>query len=127
MRFLLSVICLLSSIGAHATVFPLIDIYNHLDVTTFRSSLMPARTDNEKHFSEFDTVATPLFTENKIIMEDDEWFYSIEVKKSVDLGIYTCFTDKAKQGTYSSKSSLLLRKYGKEYIALHFAIEACNK
>ncbi|UTM59080.1 hypothetical protein L4174_020420 [Photobacterium sp. CCB-ST2H9] len=102
------------------------DIYQNLDVTSFRSSLMPKETAQERKLPDFDYVPKPEFSGSSITMEDEQWVYRFDVIKKNKQGYFVCFTDGSKIGTYSKQKSMLLRKYGSDLVAIDFEIEACN-
>ncbi|MDO6705825.1 hypothetical protein [Photobacterium sp. 1_MG-2023] len=102
------------------------DVYENLDITTFRSSLMPKRIGNENRFPEFESIPKPVYSEKMIVMESEYWYYALTLTKENHLGYHFCFVDKSTLGTYFSTSSLLLRKYGNRYVALNFEIDACE-
>ncbi|QMV14190.1 hypothetical protein Vspart_01442 [Vibrio spartinae] len=105
--------------------YPMKDIYNHLDVTSFNSSLMPMRVGNEKHFSDFELLKAKI-NDNNITIDDDSWTYSITVLKKNKMGFYACFVDKAKQGSYNTQFPLILRKYGNDYVAIAMRTDVCE-
>ncbi|NAW85038.1 hypothetical protein [Photobacterium halotolerans] len=102
------------------------DVYENLDITTFRSSLMPKRIAKENRFPDFKTIPKPVYSEKMIVMDSEHWYYALTLTKENHLGYHFCFVDKSKLGTYFSTSSLLLRKYGNRYVALNFEIDACE-
>lgn len=42
------------------------DIYKHLDITSFNSSLRPMQTDNERFLPEFSQLPSPIIKKNEI-------------------------------------------------------------
>ena len=87
----------------------LTEIYNSLDITTFRSSLLPKRSGEQSKLPEFENLPKPRIENDSIILENDMWYYNFQLKKENKKGYYFCFIDKANMGTYSKEKSLLLR------------------
>lgn len=102
------------------------NIYNRLDITTFNSSLMPMRSDNETFFPEFEQLPAPVYTEREIRLEDEYWLYSIKLFKTQGDSLYICFLDKAKQGNYHSQTPLVLRPYGEKLVAIALKSDVCE-
>ncbi|MCM0148681.1 hypothetical protein KCN56_08930 [Photobacterium galatheae] len=127
MKKLAFILALVSAAPAWSIeVADLKDIYQNLDVTSFRSSLMPKQMAQESKLPDFEYVPKPEFSESSILMEDEHWVYRFDVIKKNKQGYYVCFTDGSKIGTYSKQKSMLLRKYGDDLVAVDFEIEACN-
>ena len=95
------------------SAFPMKDIYNNLDITSFNSSLMPLRKGEERTFKDFNKkLPIPIFSEKNILLDDDYWTYSLTViKASSDNDYYVCFKDKAKMGTYDSQKPMIIRDH----------------
>ncbi|MCL1132535.1 hypothetical protein L2748_22960 [Shewanella sairae] len=130
MRYLYLVLAL-SSFNSVATTYPMQEIYDKLDITSFNSSLRP-RIDlevrnNKTHFSDIKGLPKPTITKNKLIFDSDTWTNTLEVIE-FNRGEYSvCFTDKAKQGTYNSQSPFVLRRYGDTFVAINDYSEACEE
>ena len=114
----------LLSISSWAT--DLNDIYEHLDITSFNSSLRPMQISDEDTFSDFKQLPQPIISNKKIIIEDDYWLLSLEIIKENDQDIHVCFVDKAKEGTYDAQYPLVLRSYGKRYVAIAQKSNVCE-
>lgn len=110
------------------SAFPMKDIYNNLDITSFNSSLMPLRKGEERTFKDFNKkLPTPIFSEKNILLDDDYWTYSLTViKASSDNDYYVCFKDKAKMGTYDSQKPMIIRKYERYYVAISSSSNVCD-
>ncbi|MGF1903553.1 hypothetical protein [Aliivibrio salmonicida] len=111
-----------------ASAFPMKDIYNNLDITSFNSSLMQLRKGEERTFKDFNKkLPTPIFSEKNILLDDDYWTYSLTViKASSDNDYYVCFKDKAKMGTYDSQKPMIIRKYERYYVAISSSSNVCD-
>lgn len=105
--------------------YPMDDIYENLDITSFTSSLMQKRIGNEIHFSELN-LPKPKLNDSSIVMSNDRWTYKLTVTKEYDKDLHVCFIDKAKQGTYNAQSAMILRKYGEDYVAISMNSSACD-
>jgi len=108
-------------------------LVQNLDLATFRSSLGP-RLSPEKHtFAGLGVVATHV-TEDDVVFEDDEWSYKIRILRRADINkdgiedLEVCFTDRAKQGTYSTQQALLVTRYSSSsyVVALRFEVNGCE-
>ena len=110
------------------SAFPMKDIYNNLDITSFNSSLMPLRKGEERTFKDFNKkLPIPIFSEKNILLDDDYWTYSLTViKASSDNDYYVCFKDKAKMGTYDSQKPMIIRKYERYYVAISSSSNVCD-
>ena len=115
---------LLSAFNSNA--FPVEEIYNQLDITSFNSSLFQKSTGGEKHFSQLD-LPEPSFKDNSFLIESEYWKYEIKLLKVDESGIHACFLDKALWGTYNAQSPLLIRKYGNYYVAIDLDTDICKK
>jgi hypothetical protein len=110
------------------------DIYNKLNLSTFRNSLYMQRTAKDKYFSNLNLTISQI-KKNSMVIDTDDWAYTIsiiaikDVNKDGITDIAICFTDKAKSSTYHSQEPLLITKYSKQsdYIALKFEIDGCDK
>jgi hypothetical protein len=108
-------------------------LVQNLDLATFRSSLGP-RISAEKHtFASLGIVATKV-TGDGIVFEDAEWFYNIRILRRADINkdgiedLEVCFTNRAKQGTYSTQQALLVTRYSSSSyaVALRFEVDGCE-
>lgn len=104
---------------------PTDDIYKTLDITLFSSSLMPKRMGNEKHFSELNQPK-PVITDSSILIESETWHYQLNIVGKDEHNLHVCFIDKALKGSYNAQSSMILRKYGNEYVAISMRSNACD-
>ncbi|SIO92527.1 hypothetical protein [Vibrio spartinae] len=102
------------------------DIYEHLDITSFNSSLIPKISNDEKYFSDFKSFS-PTITNSKINIESEHWNYTINIVKENKKGIYVCFTDKAKEGSYDSQFPMIIRKYANDYVAIQRRSNVCDE
>ncbi|WP_236781473.1 hypothetical protein [Aliivibrio fischeri] len=105
--------------------YPMDDIYKTLDITSFSSSLMPKRMENEKHFSELN-LPKPVITDSSILIESETWHYQLNIVGKDEHNLHVCFIDKALKGSYNAQSSMILRKYGNEYVAISMRSNACD-
>jgi len=91
-------------------------IVDHLEITTFRSSLGPRRTPGMRHFADLGMKPTRV-TEQRVEFDSDEWSYAITVTERADKNgdgledLVVKFTDEARHGTYKAESTLLLTRY----------------
>lgn len=109
-----------------ASAADLNDIYKHLDITSFNSSLRPMQTDNERFLPEFSHLPSPIIKKNEIKIEDEYWLYSIKVMRENKLDIHVCFLDVSKDGTYDTQEPIIIRKYGQEYVAISSKTDVCE-
>lgn len=101
------------------------DIYENLEIRSFRSSLQPAHIE---HLSELSRIrpARVVTNEHSLTIESDDWNYQFEILASGDFNrdggedLLVLFHDDAKTGTYDSTSPLLLTRDGSK------AIKACD-
>ncbi|AGV19810.1 hypothetical protein J4H39_20230 [Vibrio alginolyticus] len=96
------------------------DIYELLDFTSFPNSLNP-KSIEERHFSDFQgefKLAVPKITKDEIVIDDDHWYYKIELMEIKGDNVYLCFHDKSKVGTYDSVQPIVVRRYGNDFVAL---------
>jgi hypothetical protein len=109
------------------------EIYEKLDLTSFRNSTGPQREYKQKYFSDLGLNITSK-TSNSFTIEANDWFYKITVKNQKDVNkdgikdILVCFEDKSKNASYNTKSSLLLTRYylDEDIIALNFEVFICD-
>lgn len=124
MRYMFFLYLLFMSVTASAA--DLNDIYKHLDITSFNSSLRPMQTDNEKFLSDFSQLPRPIIDNNEIKIEDEYWLYSIKIMRENKLDIHVCFLDVSKDGTYKTQGPMIIRKYGQEYVAISERSNVCE-
>ncbi len=110
--------------------FPMQELYEKLDITSFNSSLMPKIERKNRHeyktFKDINQPATTI-TEDEIIIDSEYWKYSLKVIKSKGSDFYVCFTDKAKVGSYDAQSPLVIRKYNDIYMATARETAVCEE
>lgn len=102
-------------------------IVDHLEITTFRSSLGPRRTPGMRHFADLGIEPTQV-TEQRVEFDSDEWSYTVTVIERADKNgdgledLVVKFIDEARQGTYKAESTLLLTRYSEsgDLIAIAF-------
>ncbi len=97
------------------------DIYDHLDFTSYPNSMNPKTGNNETHFSDFKgefKLPSPVITENQIVIEDEDWLYSVKYLDEYKNDIYLCVFSQSKTATYLAQSPIVVRKYGEDYVAL---------
>ena len=108
-------------------------VAENLDLSTFRNSTGPRRTAKTRTFASLGM--SPSMAQNGNLQYDTaDWFYGVEIKKRKDFNgdgiedLALCFTDKAKNGTYSTKNSLLATRYSDEglIVVLGYEIDACK-
>jgi hypothetical protein len=110
--------------------YPMDDIYKNLDITSFNSSLKPKIAHNERVFSDFKDFPSPVISDDKITINNDDWIYELKVVREVGKdhkNYHVCFIDKAKHGTYNAQSPMLIRKYSDYYVAINVRSNACEK
>lgn len=99
------------------------DIYNHLDFTSFPTSLNP-KSINEQFIPDFkgrknmEYLLNPKITDNEIVLEGRTWFYKFQLLEERKGDLYLCVWDKSKGGTYDARYPLVIRKYNKVYVAI---------
>ncbi len=113
-----------------AMSYPMKDLYNTLDITSFNSSLMPKierkNIDEYITFKDINKSATSI-TEDEIIIDSENWKYSLKVIKAQGSDFYVCFSDKAKVGFYDAQSPLVIRKYNDIYMATARETAVCEE
>lgn len=108
------------------------EIYEKLDITTFRNSLFQMRETGQKTLPSL-KLRTSYLDDNKFEIENNDWLYRVELTETRDgnndgiLDYIICFTDKSKIGTYYARKSLLLTRYTRDgdLIALNYSVDAC--
>jgi len=139
----LRVICLVGIFTSflYGQSYPMKDIFESLDVTSFNSSIRPKINGVDKEIKlsklnflkegEEDGEIYPAskveITNDTITIEDEFWFYKIKAMKKNGDDYHICFTDKAKQGTYDAQYPLVLRKYGDLYVVINVYSDVCKK
>lgn len=136
MKYIIISLSLLSPtvIAKEQTIPPseLKNIYDKLNISTFRSSWMPMRT-KEKIYLKQMGLPSPVYFENGFSIESNDWSYTLTVIEKKDKnrdGIidYTiCLSDKSKFGTYNSISPILISPLGvdSQLVALSFTVDGC--
>ncbi|MFQ2191129.1 hypothetical protein [Aeromonas jandaei] len=107
-------------------------IYERLNVSTFRSSLMPKRTKDKLYLSQM-VGAKPKFFKNGFLIETNDWAYTFAIIEKKDknrdgvLDYTLCFSDRSKEGTYSAMQPMLISPLGLDgqFIALAFTVDGC--
>ncbi len=124
------IILLFLFISDVAMSYPMKDLYNTLDVTSFNSSLMPGIEPKDRYeyktFKDINQPATTI-TEDEIIIDSEDWRYSLKVMKAKGSDLYVCFSDKAKVGSYDAQSPLVIRKYNDIYMATARETAVCEE
>lgn len=134
---IITIVFLLLSFPAMAkdqivTLSELQTIYDKLNISTFRSSLMPKRTKDMVYLSQA-RLPAPEYFSNGFSIENKDWSYTFSVIEKKDKnrdGVidYTiCFSDKSKTGTYHSVQPMLISPLGidGQFIALSFTVDGC--
>ncbi|MDN8600265.1 hypothetical protein Q0A17_12695 [Citrobacter sp. S2-9] len=134
---IITIVFLLLSFPAMAkeqtlTLSELQTIYDKLNISTFRSSLMPKRTKDQLYLSQTELPAPEYFS-NGFSIDNKDWIYTFSVIEKKDKnrdGVvdYTiCFSDKSKMGTYYSVQPMLISPLGidGQFIALSFTVDGC--
>jgi hypothetical protein len=109
------------------------EIYENLDITTFRNSLFQMRETGQKTLPSL-KLRTSYLDDKKFEIENDDWLYRVELTETRDgnddgiLDYIICFTDESKIGTYYARKSLLLTRYTRDgdFIALNYSVDACR-
>ena len=111
-----------------ALSYPMQELYEQLDITSFNSSLMPMIDSKHEYtkFKDINQLATSI-TEDEIIIDSEYWKYSLKVIKAKGSDFYVCFSDKAKVGSYDAQSPLVIRKYNDIYIATARRTAVCEE
>ena len=107
-------------------------IYNKLNISTFRSSLMPMRTKDKVYLNQIG-LPKPIYFKNGFSIENQDWSYIFTVIEKKDknrdgvLDYTVCFSDKSKTGTYNSLLPMLISPLGadSQFIALSFRVDGC--
>ena len=108
------------------------NIYDHLNISTFRSSLMPKRTKDKIYLNQMG-LSKPKFFKDGFLIETNDWTYTFTVIEKKDknrdgiIDYSLCFSDKSKVGTYSSMQPMLISPLGSDgqFIALAFTVDGC--
>lgn len=114
-------------ISSICTAFPIEDIYKNLDITTFNSSFLRKIPNGKTSFEDISSIPKPVFKDSSIIMEREEWIYTIQVFKENKRGFHICFTDQAKIGNYNSQQPMIIRAYDDKYVATRLYSDVCEK
>ncbi|WP_337912508.1 hypothetical protein [Vibrio cholerae] len=114
-----------SGLVSYAHAFPLNEIYNSLDITSFNSSLMQKLSEEQRYFPQID-LPKPDMSNESILIESDDWKYEFKFFKETGVGIHVCFIDKAKWGSYDTQTPMIIRKYGNEYVAIKAITDVCE-
>ena len=139
----LRVICLVGIFTSflYGQNYPMKDIFESLDVTSFNSSIRPKINGVDKEIKlsklnflkaseedrEIYQASKVEITNDTITIEDEFWFYKIKVMEKDGNNYHICFTDKAKQGTYDVQDPFVLRKYGDLYVVIGLNSDVCKK
>ncbi|MGL5813250.1 MAG: hypothetical protein ACRCYW_07970 [Aeromonas sp.] len=107
-------------------------IYERLNISTFRSSLMPKRTKDKIYLSQMG-FSKPSYFSDGFLIDNKDWVYTFTVIEKKDKnrdGVtdYTiCFSDKSKAGTYNAVQPMLISPLGVDgqYIALSYTVDGC--
>ncbi|MCE9942738.1 hypothetical protein [Aeromonas rivipollensis] len=107
-------------------------IYDNLNISTFRSSLMPKRTKDKIYLRQME-LSNPVFFKNGFLIETSDWTYTFTIIEKKDknrdgtLDYALCFSDKSTVGTYSSMQPMLISPLGVngQFIALAFTVDGC--
>lgn len=108
-------------------------IYEKLDVSTFRNSFGPKRTEKDRYFTDLglpmDEVSEDFFT-----LDSKSWFYKVTIVRVKDVNrdgiedIEICFQEKSREGTYSAQSPLLITQFSESsrLVALAYSVFGCE-
>lgn len=135
MKLVIIVCCLLSPTVTHAlafTHFELQGIYESLNISTFRSSLIPRRAKNDIYLSEIG-LERPSYFDTGFSVDGKDWVYTFTILEKIDknrdgvIDYVICFSDKSKVGTYDVTQSMLISPLGVngQYVALAFTVDGC--
>tara|TARA_R110001606_G_scaffold291263_1_gene439110 strand:- start:108 stop:494 length:387 start_codon:yes stop_codon:yes gene_type:complete len=113
-------------ISGFCSAYPMKDIYENLDVSSFPSSLMQKIQGDKNKFSDLKLLPKPVFKESEFIIESDYWLYKITIFKENRRGIHICFLDHAKQSSYDAQKPMVIRKYGERYVAIRLYSDVCE-
>lgn len=110
----------------------MLEIYNDLNLASFRNSTGPNRSGYDKYFSDLGLSLTNV-DKKYFEVETKSWMYRVELTKIGDANsdgvkdYSICFYDNAKQGSYSTKQSLLISKFNGDFglVAMKFEVDAC--
>jgi hypothetical protein len=110
------------------------EIYDTLDLTTFRNSTNVFRKDTQKYFKDLDLNITSK-TKDSFTIENDAWYYKMTILRQEDINkdgitdVAVCFQENAKEGTYNTQTAMLLTQYyiGWDFIALDFEVFDCEE
>lgn len=108
-----------------AQAFPTNEVYAHLDITSFNSSLVQKAAQGQKHFSDL-KIPNPVISKDTILIESEYWKYEMQFVKEDDSGIHVCFVDKAKWGSYDAQTPMIIRKYADDYVAIKMNSDVCE-
>lgn len=110
----------------------LIEIYNNLNLASFRNSTGPKRYEGDKYFSDLGLALTNI-EDDHFEVEEESWMYRVRLITSEDKNndgindFIICFHDKSEDGSYDSKQSLLISRIHDNtgLIALKYEVNAC--
>lgn len=125
-------LCLNTAEALAFTHVELQGIYESLNVSTFRSSLMPRRTKDDIYLSEMG-LEQPNYFDNGFSVDGKDWVYTFTIIEKTDknrddvVDYVICFSDKSKVGTYDVTQSMLISPLGVngQYVALAFTVDGC--
>jgi len=114
--------------------FNLKQVYEKLNLASFRNSTGPARESGQKYFSHLDLPLSKI-SEDTLLVENEDWSYRVKLLKVRDMnrdGIIDaviCFTEKAKHATYNAQQPMLITQYhpGGDFVALRFKVDGCEE
>ena len=107
-------------------------VYDKLNISTFRSSLMPIRTKEQIYLKQVG-LPSPAYFRNGFSIEGGDWSYTFTVIEKKDknrdgvMDYLICFSDKSKTGTYNSVSPILISPLGVDgqLVAISFTVDEC--
>jgi hypothetical protein len=108
-------------------------LVKNLDIASFRNSLGPKR-QGERTFAELGITPTKIGPD-VVEFDSPDWYYRIRVLRREDINrdgiedLELCFTDRAKQGSYSTQQPLLVTKYSSSMLAtaLSYEVSGCEE
>ena len=101
-------------------------VFEHLDITSFRSSMGPRRSEGQRFFSDLG-VHPNRVSETEAVSDDGGWSYSVRILGKRDYNrdgvdeVLICFSDVARDGgTYNTRKHLVVQLVEGRAIALAY-------
>ncbi|UHQ54962.1 MULTISPECIES: hypothetical protein [Microbulbifer] len=108
-------------------------IYEKLDLSTFRNSFGPRRSEDDRLFSDLGLKPTEI-KDDAFTIETDSWRYQVSIVRVKDINrdgikdVEICFKEQSKTGTYNAQSPLLITQFSESgnLVALGYKVSGCE-